>query len=97
MAISFSRTLRTGSSERFLIQIEPGKDAAALDLHYLTGHRVSGTLIILDAAALPEARIPELLREIDERLLPEASLEEGKISFTVVVGHVVGTFFPHQE
>src|SRR5262249_20003779 len=97
MAWSFVRTLRTTSSERFLVQADGGKDVAALDVHYLAGDRVAGTVIVLDPAAIPEKSIPNLLREIDEKLLPDASIQDGKLTFTVVVGHVVGTFFPQPD
>jgi len=95
MKVHFTRTLRTSSSERFLIHADNGKDVAALDLHYLELQRVVGTLTVLDPGAIPEAKVAELLREIDEKLLPDASIEDGKLSFTVVSGHVVGTFQPH--
>ena len=95
MALHFSRTVRTESSERFLLQSDSGHDSAALELHYLGDHRVVGTLIILDERVFPESKVPELLKEIDEKLLPDVSMEEGQLSFTVVAGHVVGTFFPH--
>jgi hypothetical protein len=95
MALHYSRTVRTESSERFLLQSDSGHDSAALELHYLGDHRVVGTLIILDERIFPESKVPELLKEIDEKLLPDVSMEEGQLSFTVVSGHVVGTFFPH--
>jgi hypothetical protein len=95
MALHYSRTVRTGSSERFLIQSDAGHDAAALELHYLGDQRVVGTLILLDERTFPESKVPDLLKEIDEKLLPDVSIEDGKLSFTVVAGRIVGTFFPH--
>ncbi len=95
MRIQFTRTLRTSSSERFLIHADSGKDVAALDLHYLDLQRVVGTLIVVDSSAISEDKVPDLLREIDENLLPDASLEDGKLSFTVVSGKIIGTFRPH--
>jgi hypothetical protein len=95
MALHFVRTLRTPHSERFLIQAEAGRDCGAVELHYLPGERVEGTVIVLDDKIFPESKVPALLKEIDEFLLPDASLEDGKLHFTVVTGHVVGTFFPH--
>ena len=53
-----------------------------------------GTLIILDEHVFPESKVPELLKEIDEKLLPDVSMKEGQLSFTVVAGHIVGTFLP---
>ena len=44
--LSWKRTLRTASSERFLAQRE-GKDVAAVDLHYLASGTVAGTMILL--------------------------------------------------
>jgi hypothetical protein len=95
MKLNFVRTLRTASSERFVLHGESGKDTAALDLHYFPDKRVSATLVILDQRAIPEQQVPELLRVIDETLLPDVSIEEGKVSFTVVHGTIVGTFMPH--
>ncbi len=44
--LSWKRTLRTASSERFLVKRE-GKDVAAVDLHYLASGTVGGTVILL--------------------------------------------------
>jgi hypothetical protein len=49
MNITWKRTLRTASSERFLAQRE-GRDAAAVDLHYLPDGTVAGTVILLKEA-----------------------------------------------
>jgi len=46
MNLTWKRTLRTASSERFLAQ-RGGNDVAAVDLHYLTNGTVAGTVIIL--------------------------------------------------
>jgi hypothetical protein len=52
--ISWKRTLRTASSERFLAQRE-GKDVAAVDLHYLASGTVAGTVILLKEAEWQES------------------------------------------
>lgn len=70
----------------------PGVDSAALDLHYASNGRVAGTLIVFPEAKLATEKIPDLLREIDEILLPEASVEHGNLTFVVVQGSVVGNF-----
>lgn len=88
------RALRTNSSERFLLQNAAGADFAALDLHYLPDGKISGTLILFENAGVSESQIPTLLKEIDEDLLPDASIEEGNLSFTVVTGRVIGHFEP---
>ena len=94
MPLHYVRTLRTESSERYLLQSEAGHDAAALELHYLGGNKIAGTLIILDEHAIPESKVPEVLKDFDSSLLPDVSVEEGNLAFTVVSGHIVGTFHP---
>ncbi len=54
MNITWKRTLRTTSSERFLAQRE-GRDAAAVDLHYLANGTVAGTVILLKDAGWKES------------------------------------------
>jgi hypothetical protein len=60
MNLSWKRTLRTASSERFLAQRE-GKDVAAVDLHYLANGTVAGTVILLKEAGWQESDVPALL------------------------------------
>lgn len=92
MLAKFVRLLRTSSSERFLAQNAAGKDVAALDIHYLADGRVSGTLSLFDDSGVSESQIPSLLEQIDEVLLPDVSFKDRNLSFTVVVGKVVGSF-----
>lgn len=92
MSFRFVRTLRTHSSERFLIHSENGNDAAGLDVHYLDDGSVVGTLIILDDAVLANSNTEALLKSIDEILLPMASLDDKNLSFTVLKGEVIGQF-----
>jgi hypothetical protein len=87
----WKRTLRTESSERFLA-LENGKEVAAADIHYLASGHVAGTLIVLREAGLGEDRIQELLRTLDEDMLPGVDVESGSLTYTVVVGDVVGNF-----
>ena len=82
MPFTFIRTLRTPSSERFLVQSDAGSDGAAIDLHYLANGNVAGTLVILDASLEAEETMHNLLQFIDESLLPMASLNERNLSFT---------------
>lgn len=88
------RTLRTSTSERFLLQKNEGQDSAAVDLHYLDDGHVAGTVFLFEHAGIKDAEVPEFLRYIDEVLLPSVSLEERTLTFTVVRGHVVGEFRP---
>lgn len=92
MRFDIIRTLRTATSERFILQREPGQDAAALELHYLDRGRVSGTLLLLENSGFGDEDLPALLSQLDEILLPDVSIEEGNLTFTVVRGHVLGTF-----
>jgi hypothetical protein len=87
------RTIRTSTSERFLLR-RRGNDIAALDLHYGLGNRCDGTLIVFEGSGIEESHVPALLKEIDERLLPDASLGDRNLAFTVVVGRVLGAFLP---
>ena len=92
MPFAFIRTLRTPSSERFLLQTSDGSDGASLDLHYLINGNVAGTLVILDESLQAKETMHELLNFIDESLLPMASLNEKNLSFAVVHGKLLGQF-----
>jgi hypothetical protein len=85
------RVLRSPHSERFLLKDERG-DFAALDLHYLTSGKVDGTLIIFDGAGASEADVPAILSQVDEELLPHVGERHENLSFTVVIGRVLGAF-----
>ena len=89
--MSWKRTLRTASSERFLLQRD-GQDAAADDLHYLANGTVSGTVILLKSAGWTEAEIPKLLKSLDDDFLPDVDLERGTLTYTVVLGELIGVF-----
>lgn len=91
MNLVWKRTLRTQSSERFLATRD-GKEAAAVDLHYLGNGTVSGTVILLKDAGWQDADVPALLQSLDEDFLPDVDLERGTLSYTVVVGEVVGNW-----
>jgi hypothetical protein len=67
--ITWKRTLRTPSSERFLA-LYHGKEAAAVDLHYLPQGNISGTVIVLQSSGLKESEIPTLLSSLDDEFLP---------------------------
>ena len=96
MKINFVRTLRTQSSERFLL-LKGDKDIGALDVHYLINGSVAATVIILDSSNFPASNIPSLLNKIDEILFPDISISEKNLVFTVVTGCVLGTFFPENN
>ncbi len=91
MKITWKRTLRTNSSERFLA-LKDGIDAAAIDLHYLANGTVSGTVILLKSAGWIEADVPELLHSLDEDFLPDVDLDQGTLTYTVVIGEILGNF-----
>ena len=91
MNLTWKRTLRTASSERFLAQRE-GKDVAAVDLHYLTSGTVAGTVILLKDAGWTESDVPALLGSLAEDLLPDVDLDHGNLNYTVVIEEVLGNF-----
>ena len=68
-------------------------DIAALEIHYLDDGRVQATLIAFDGM-LDESEISDLLLHVDEILLPDVSLDDKKLIFTVVSGRVLGAFEP---
>ena len=92
--ITFVRLLRTSGSERYLLR-QGQQVIAALELHYLPKGEVDGTLIVLEDAHIPEDRIPALLMQIDEQLLPDVAMKDQNLFFTVVIGKVLGGFEPH--
>lgn len=97
MISKLTRVLRTPFSERFLFQDKSGKDFAALDLHYLVRGKVDGTLILFENSGVTEDMVPEILKSIDENLLPDVNIKDGDLSFTVVKGHVIGNYHPHEH
>jgi hypothetical protein len=66
-------------------------DIAALEIHYLGDGTVQATMVAFDGM-LEESEISNLLAHIDEVLLPEVSLDNKKLVFTVVSGRVLGAF-----
>src|SRR5947208_2700116 len=97
MIAKITRVLRTPHSERFLLQDKSGQDFAALDLHYLLNGKVDGTMILFENAGASEDMIPDILKRIDENLLPEVRIEDGNLTFTVVKGHIIGNYVPHSH
>lgn len=91
MNTTWKRTLRTATSERFLA-LKDGKDAAAVDLHYLANGTVSGTVILLRSAGWAEADVPELLASFDEDFLPDVHLQQGTLVYTVVFGELLANY-----
>jgi len=94
--ISWKRTLRTASSERFLA-IRDGKEVAAIDLHYLANVTVAGTVILLREAGWKDEDSPSLLKSLDEDFLPDVDLDSGTLTYTVVIGEIVGNFEAQKE
>jgi len=91
MNLTWKRTLRTPSSERFLA-VHDGKDAVAVDLHYLPTGTVSGTVIVLRSSGITEADIQKVLASLDEDYLPDVDLQHGTLTFTVVWGDVLANY-----
>jgi hypothetical protein len=91
MSISWKRTLRTSSSERFLAH-RNGDDVAAIDLHYLGNGSVAGTVILLKHSGLREADLQGLLSDFDDEFLPDVDLGHGNLVYTVVIGECLGNW-----
>jgi hypothetical protein len=91
MNLTWKRTLRTPSSERFLA-LHQDQDVAAVDLHYLANGTIAGTVIILKGSGLDESNIEQLLSALDDDFLPDVDLERGNLTYTVVLGEVLGNW-----
>jgi hypothetical protein len=66
-------------------------------LHYLPADSVAATVFLFEDGGITEDRVPELLQYLDEALLPEVSVSEHNLSFTVVQGRVLGDFRPELQ
>lgn len=81
--IRWKRTLRTPSSERLLGVVE-GRDAVAVDLHFMPDGSAAGTVIVVEGAGIDRDTVPALLDRIDDDFLPGIDLDDGGVTFTVV-------------
>ena len=81
--IRWKRTLRTASSER-LLGVLDGRDAIAVDLHFLPDGSAAGTVTVVDGAGFDRDSVPALLERIDDDFLPGVDLDDGGVTFTVV-------------
>lgn len=81
--IRWKRTLRTPSSER-LLGVLDGRDAVAVDLHFLADGSAAGTVTLVDGCGIDRESVPELLNRIDDDFLPGIDLDDGGVMFTVV-------------
>ena len=91
--ITFIRTLRTPHSERFIVR-QGAAEVAALDVHFRHNGSADATVIIFEDSGITENHIPAFLTKIDEVILPDISISERSVSFTVVIGRVLGAFTP---
>ena len=97
MNVRFTRAIRTASSERYLVHIDGDGDDAVLELHYQNDGTAAGTLIVLDKQYAAKDAVAEILQEADRMLLPNVSLDQGNVVFTVVKGTVIGEFRAEAE
>ena len=89
--ITWKRTLRTASSERF-VALRDGREAASVDLHYLDNGTVVGTVVLVREAGWSEEQVPDLLASLDEDFLPDVDLARGTLLYSVIIGDVVGSY-----
>ncbi|MGV3773377.1 MAG: hypothetical protein ACO1QB_10785 [Verrucomicrobiales bacterium] len=89
--ISWKRTLKTLTSERF-VAFKDGIESAAVDLHYLSSGAVAGTVILLEDRGWKEDQVPGLLKSLDQDFLPDVAMENGNFIYTVIMGTVIGNF-----
>lgn len=89
--VTWKRTLRTSSSERFTA-VRDGQDVAMVDLHYLQAGQVAGTVVLFESGPMAEDSIPDLLASLDEEMLPDVDQGLGTLSYTVVSGKMLGSY-----
>lgn len=94
--ITWKRTLRTPSSERFLA-LRDGFEIAAVDIHYLSQGTATGTVILLQTVTWNDEAIQTLLASLDEDFLPDVDINAGTLTYTVVIGEIVGNYEATQK
>jgi hypothetical protein len=87
----WKRTLRTASSER-LLAVSDGRDAVAVDLHFLADGTVAGTVTVVEGCGVSRDEVAALLERIDDDFLPGVDIDEGGVMFTVVWATAAETF-----
>ena len=93
MTIEYVRAFRTPSSERFFLR-HLGAEFGCLELHYLMNGTVQALLILYEDAPKPTEDVGAILKHIDDVLLPEVSLEDLKLLYSVFTGRAAGAFEP---
>jgi hypothetical protein len=63
-------------------------------LHYLTNGSVQALLILYEDATRPTEDIGAILKHIDDVLLPEVSLDDLKLLYSVFTGRAAGAYAP---
>jgi len=91
MNIEYVRAFRTPSSERFFLR-SFGVEFGCLELHYLMNGTVQALLVLYEDIAKPTEDIGAILKHIDDVLLPEVSLDDLKLLYSVFTGRAVGSF-----
>jgi len=97
MHAKFIRIFRTTSSERFLLHDPADQELGLFDLHFLPDGKVAGNLFLLESKIKDDDEVRGLLDQIDTQLVPAASFEDARLSFTVTKGELIGTFSNEEE
>lgn len=88
----FTRTVRSATSEQFLIHNNDDCDIAVADIHFTEIGTVVVTLTILGDWLATDSAAQELVEAIDCQLLPMANLNDKNLVFNVVRGKLIGVF-----
>lgn len=91
MQVTLLRILRTLSSERYVVRTGD-EDSGSLDLHYLSDGTVQATFAVFEGSAIKEEEIGDYISHFDEILLPEVSLQDKRLLFTVIIGRTLGAY-----
>jgi len=76
---------------------QAGKDLVSLDIHYILDGHVAVTVVLLEGCGIADDGVPDLLAYIDDKLLPEVSLEEDTLVFSVVRATTVDNYVREQK
>ena len=92
MRFSFERTVRTPTSEQWVIYPQEGGDEpiGSFDMHVLPGDIVHATLVL--TRDMDEEMRDQIVQHLDDDVVNMADVDKGNLFISVYEGHEVGHF-----